>query len=99
MVLVGESQSATKKPHKMGKTAEFSAVFVISKNKKCTFKLYFVFSFKSGFCSTLNEADPYFDGKVPFFRDSSIIIALLTFVASGIFCTSQSLNRAETSGS
>jgi len=32
-----ESQSATKKPHKMGKTAEISAVFVISKNKKLYF--------------------------------------------------------------
>ena len=37
--------------------------------------------------------------NVPFFKDSSIMIALLALVASGIFCTSQSLNSADTSGS
>mgnify|MGYP003291314999 CR=1 FL=1 len=46
-----------------------------------------------------NMPHTYFVGKVPFFKDSSIIVALLALVARGIFCTSQRRRSAETSGS
>ena len=53
-----ESQNATKKPHKMGKTAEFFGGFLHLKMQNYIIKLYFVFAFEGGFCSTLNESAP-----------------------------------------
>ncbi len=53
-----ESQSATKKPHKMGKSAEKNRRISTSEKQKLYFLLNNVFPFKCGFCSALNEAAP-----------------------------------------
>ena len=65
-------------------------------------------SMSSGFKAAVWIARGYYEvryrkfysiGNVLFFNDSSIIVALLALVASGIFCTSQRRSNAETSGS
>ena len=43
----------------MGKTAEFFGGFLHLKMQNYIIKLYFVFAFEGGFCSTLNESAPY----------------------------------------
>ena len=55
-----EIRSATKKPHKMGKTADFFGGFLQLKTQSCTIKLYFVFASEGGFCSTLNDSATFF---------------------------------------
>ncbi len=58
-VQVPDIQNATKKPHKMLKSAEKIGGFQHLKDKNYIFKLFFVIAFKSGFCSALNETAPF----------------------------------------